>query len=253
MSKHVTEQNEMRLQFLGSGDAFGSGGRFNMCMLVDTGEEKFLIDCGASSLIAMKRFRVNPADIGAILITHLHGDHFGGIPFFILDAQFSKRATPLTIVGPRGLEQRLSQLMEAFFPGSSRIRQRFVIEIETWQPGAPHDLDTFSVIPFEVAHDTAAPSFALRVVAEGKTITYSGDCEWSSEVAEAARSADVFVCEAYSYEKPIPLHLDLKTLEMHVPEIGAKHLILTHMSPDMLERIDSIPYETADDGKIIEF
>jgi ribonuclease BN (tRNA processing enzyme) len=243
----------MKLQFLGSGDAFGSGGRFNMCMLAETGVRKFLIDCGASSLIAMKRFRVAPNDISAILITHLHGDHFGGIPFFILDAQFSQRTSPLTIVGPPGLEMRLSQLMEAFLPGSSQIEQRFAIEIRRWQSRVPHDLDGFSVVPFEVVHDTAAPSFALRVMAEGRTLTYSGDCEWSSELAEAARSADVFVCEAYVYDKPIRLHLDLKTLETHVPEIGAKRLILTHMSPDMLDRIDSIPHETAEDGKTIEF
>jgi ribonuclease BN (tRNA processing enzyme) len=65
---------------LGSGDAFGSGERFNMCMLVETGVTKFLIDCGASSLIAVKRFRVAPDDVSAIPITHLHGDHDGSLP-----------------------------------------------------------------------------------------------------------------------------------------------------------------------------
>jgi hypothetical protein len=46
----------MRLQFLGSGDALGSGGRFNTCILVESETGAFLIDCGASSLIAMRRF-----------------------------------------------------------------------------------------------------------------------------------------------------------------------------------------------------
>ena len=98
----------MRLQFLGSGDAFGSGGRFNMCMLIESGSTRFLLDCGASSLIAMKRFGVTPNSIETILITHFHADHFGGLPFFILDAQFSKRRAPLTIAGPPGLGHRLS-------------------------------------------------------------------------------------------------------------------------------------------------
>ena len=74
------------VKFLGSGDAFGSGGRLQICILIEAPGTKFLLDCGASALISMKRFGVSSADIDMILITHLHGDHFGGIPFFILDS-----------------------------------------------------------------------------------------------------------------------------------------------------------------------
>ena len=81
----------VRVQFLGSGDAFGSGGRFQACIHVHAPYTNLLLDCGASSVIAMKRFGVAPNDIDAILISHVHGDHFGGIPFFILDAQFLSR------------------------------------------------------------------------------------------------------------------------------------------------------------------
>lgn len=70
----------MQLQFLGCGDAFGSGGRFSTCFMVTGATTRFPIDCGASSLIAMKRFGVDPNSIEAVPITHLHGDHFGGLP-----------------------------------------------------------------------------------------------------------------------------------------------------------------------------
>ena len=66
------------IRFLGTGDNFGSGGRLQACIYVDTGTSRFLIDCGASSLIAMKRAGISSAEIDAILISHLHGDHFGG-------------------------------------------------------------------------------------------------------------------------------------------------------------------------------
>ena len=81
----------MRIQFLGSGDAFGSGGRLQTCILMESPGFTCLIDCGASSLIALKRANVDPNNVDAILVTHLHGDHFGGIPFLILDGQFSRR------------------------------------------------------------------------------------------------------------------------------------------------------------------
>ena len=107
----------MELLVLGCGDAFGSGGRFNTCFHVETPNTRFLIDCGASALIAMRRFEVDPNGIETVFLTHLHGDHFGGLPFLILDAQLvSRRTMPLTIVGPPGLRERLPALMEPCSP-----------------------------------------------------------------------------------------------------------------------------------------
>ena len=105
----------MKVRFLGTGDAFGSGGRFNTCFHVAHLGGAFLIDCGVSSMIAMRKFGVDPNGIQVIFITHLHGDHFGGLPFFILDGQLvSRRTQPLTIAGPPGLGDRLSAAMEVF-------------------------------------------------------------------------------------------------------------------------------------------
>ena len=59
---------KIRIRFLGTGDNFGSGGRLQACIHVDTGKSRFLIDCGASSLIAMKRAGIGSAAIDAILI-----------------------------------------------------------------------------------------------------------------------------------------------------------------------------------------
>jgi len=244
----------MRLQFLGSGDAFGSGGRFNTCMLVESEAMRFLLDCGASSLIAMKQHGVSPNSIDTILITHLHADHFGGLPFFILDAQFSKRRTPLTIAGPSGLGRRLPEAMDVFFPGSSKIVQQFDIRVLELEPRARAIIGNLAVTPYVVCdrHVRNTPSFALRVEVDGQTLTYSGDADWCPELAEAASEADLFVCEAYFYEKEIRYHINLKTLEKHLPEIRAKRVILTLMSNDMLIRSNTIRYEMAEDGKIID-
>jgi ribonuclease BN (tRNA processing enzyme) len=245
----------MRLQFLGSGDAFGSGGRFNMCMLVESESARFLLDCGASSLIAMKRFGIVPDSIDTILITHLHADHFGGLPFFILNAQFSKRRAPLTIAGPPGLRGRFFEAMDVFFPGSSKIARKFDVRILELKPRVQALINHISVTPYVVSADHVrdSPSFALRVESDGRILTYSGDADWCDELAEAAEEADLFVCEAYFYEKEIKYHISLRTLEKHLPEIRAKRLILTHMSDDMLRRSTTIGHEMAEDGKVVDF
>ena len=204
----------MRLQFLGSGDAFGSGGRFNMCMLVESSATRFLLDCGASSLIPMKRFGVAPNSIDTILITHLHADHFGGLPFFVLDAQFSKRRSPLTIAGPRGLNRLFPEAMDLFFPGSSKIPRKFDVEIVELEPRAQTLLNHIAVTPYVVSdtHVRNAPSFALRVEVDGRVLTYSGDADWCDELAAAAYEADLFVCEAYFYDKEIRVQYKLQDL-----------------------------------------
>jgi ribonuclease BN (tRNA processing enzyme) len=63
------------VRFVGSGDSFGSGGRFQTCILVDGPGSRFAIDFGTSSLIALAQQGFAHNSIDAILLTHLHGDH----------------------------------------------------------------------------------------------------------------------------------------------------------------------------------
>ncbi|HEV2674380.1 MAG TPA: MBL fold metallo-hydrolase [Aliidongia sp.] len=243
----------MRLTFLGTGDAFGSGGRLNTCFHLDRGAASLLIDCGASSMIAIRRAGVDPNAIATILISHLHGDHFGGLPFFILDAQLvSRRTTPLTLVGPPGLAERLDRLMEAMFAGSSKAARKFAVTVVELEPGTPETIDDLTVTGFEVLHPSGAPSLALRLAADDQVIAYTGDTEWVPALIDAGRNADLLIAEAYFYDRPVRFHLDYATLQFHLPEIGAKRVIVTHMSPEMLDRVAELGIDAAEDGLAIE-
>jgi ribonuclease BN (tRNA processing enzyme) len=243
----------MQLRFIGCGDALGSGGRANTCFHVTGESVNFLIDCGASSLPALKRLGVISDSIELILITHFHGDHFGGLPFFLLDAQFTRRTRPLVIAGPAGIETRLAQLMEAMFEHSSKTKQRFDLSVVALTPEESHSFGAVKVTPYPVVHgESGGPFLAYRIEAEGRVIAYSADTEWTATLIPAARDADLFIAEAYYYDRIVKNHLSLTTLEAHLPEINARRLILTHMSDDMLGRLGSLPHSAASDGLVVE-
>lgn len=244
---------KIQVQFLGSGDAFGSGGRLQTCILVKVTQSQFLVDCGASSLIAMRRFGVDPNAIHMILLTHLHGDHFGGIPFFVLDAQFiSKRTQALLIAGPAGTKKRVAEAMEVMFPGSSVAQQKFPIEFVELELERPHELGEITVTPYLVEHPSGAPPLALRIACDGRIITYLGDTEWTDTLIPAAKGADLLIAESYFFEKKVKFHLDFQTLIAHLDDLRPNRLIVTHMSQDMLGRLDTLGCEYAEDGKVVE-
>ena len=243
----------MKVQFLGSGDAFGSGGRFNTCFLVEAAGGAFLIDCGASSLIAMRKFGVDPNRIHTVFASHLHGDHFGGLPFLLLDAQFySRRTTPLTLVGPPGFRDRLMQAMEVFFPGSSKTERKFVTDIREIAVDETVTVNGVTVTPYLVDHACGAPPFALRIECEGRVIAYTGDTEWTDNLIAVGRDADLLIAEALFFERKIKFHLDYATLRANLDRIGAKRVILTHMGPDMLAQLSRVREEVAEDGMVVE-
>jgi len=244
----------MRVHFLGCGDAFGSGGRFNTCFHITGRQANFLIDCGATSLVALKRAQVDRNSIDLILVTHFHADHFGGVPFFVLDAQFfAKRSRPLTIAGPAGLREWYVRAMEAAFPGSSQTRQKFelaLVELPPKQIWRGHGL---VATPALVRHGQPdGPFHAYRIEVEDKVIAYTGDTEWTDSLIEVGRDADLFIAEAYFYEKTVPLHLSYKTLLAKLSAIRPRRLILTHMNEDMLAHAREVEHERAEDGLVIE-
>ena len=243
---------EVSVRFLGSGDAFGSGGRFQSCIYMWSEATHLLIDCGASSLVAMKCFGVDPLFVDTILLSHLHGDHFGGVPFFIMDAQYvSHRRKPLIVAGPPGLEARIFEAMEVLYPGSAQAPKPFALEFVELPDETATTVDSLVVTPYSVVHPSGAPSYALRIAVEDKILAYSGDTEWTDALMLAAREADLFVCECSSPDKAGGYHLDYQTLMSHRTELECRKLILTHMNEDMLRRLGSLDVEWAEDGKIV--
>jgi ribonuclease BN (tRNA processing enzyme) len=200
----------------------------------------------------MKRAGIAPNLIGWIALSHLHGDHFAGIPFMVLDGQFRGRDRPVVGAGPPGTRERVEAAMEVLFPGSTQGSRRFVVEVKDLHDRRPAHLGPARITPFAADHASGAPSYALRIEYGNRTIAYSGDTAWTDNLVDVARGADVFVCEAYFFTKKVSYHLDYGTLREHADNLDCRRLILTHMHADMLEHLDEVDCEWAEDGQIID-
>jgi ribonuclease BN (tRNA processing enzyme) len=239
----------VHVRVVGSGDAFGSGGRYQTCIALAEEAQAaptVLLDCGATTMTALREQRIDPNEIRAVLVSHLHGDHFGGLPFLILDGQFRRRTEDLTVVGPPGTGSRLDAAMETLFPGSTQVQRRFEVRVLDHVHGEPHAVGDWRCTPFEVSHASGAPAYALRVDGPTSSVAYSGDTEWTDTLLEAADGVDLFLCEGYS-PAPVRWHLDLETLSSHRHRLTCRRLVLTHLSPSALES-DLNDWETAGDG-----
>ena len=243
---------DVRLRFLGCGDAFAAGGRFQTSFLLDGGDQPLLIDCGASTLIALKRQGIEPSSIGCVLLSHLHGDHYGGLPWLVLDGQFAKRTRPLVIAGPPETEARFGRAFEALYPGATGASRPFDIHVVEMIERVPRTVGPAVLTTFAVVHTPGTHPHALRVEYGGKVIAYSGDTEWTDALLDAADGADLFVCECQEYQRRVPGHLDFLTLSEKRAQLGCRRLILTHLGEEMLARAGELDVEAAEDGMVVE-
>ena len=243
----------VELQVLGCGDAMGSGGCLQSCFSMRRGERRVLVDFGVTGMIALRRYGIDPNEVETVLLTHLHGDHFGGLPFFLLDAKYvSRRHRPLHLAGPATTAERLQTLRETLYPGSSAGSLGFDLDVVELVAGSRTEIDDLVVTPFEVIHESGAPAHGLRLEWGGRCVAFSGDTQWTDALVELARGADLFVCEASSYEHPVPFHLDYETLLANRSRLECGRLLLTHLGAEMLSRRQELEIESAEDGLVLQ-
>jgi ribonuclease BN (tRNA processing enzyme) len=234
--------------FVGTSDAFGAGGRRQSAILVRAPQGAVLLDCGATTNSGLQQLQIDRDEIDAIAVSHFHGDHFGGIPPFLLAAQFiDERSRPLTIAGPRGIEARVEALARAMgHPLAVPIP--FEVQFRELPTDREMEVGPVRIRAFETHHSPDSCPHGLLLQSGARRIAYSGDTGWFDGLPAEISGSDLFICECTLCEPVYEFHLDLETLLAQRARFDCGRLILTHLGSEMNARRGALEIETADDG-----
>ncbi|MFN3202683.1 MAG: MBL fold metallo-hydrolase [Bradymonadia bacterium] len=248
--------NSLRVTFLGSADAFNSAGRAHSCYLVEDPHGCFAVDFGPTALVQCKRLGVDPDRLDAVVMTHMHGDHVGGVPVLLVDLQYRAwRTRPFSLVGPPGGQKRLGDLRIGSYPEITRRGLRYPLQWQDLSVPGTLQMGPRKITAIRAHHEQNAVSTSLKIETAGHTLVFSGDTGWHQPLVDLARGADLFICECSSVSPQTDRHICLEELEMHRALINVKQWVLTHLNGEMRQaraRVEALGAHLADDGMVIE-
>jgi ribonuclease BN (tRNA processing enzyme) len=240
---------------LGAGDAFASKGRFQAGYIIKAGGLQILMEAGPTLLASMKRVGLSPADLDVVLISHLHGDHFSGLPFLILEYLYeTPRRRRLTVAGPPCLEERTWALFRHMYPDSDASEVARLLDFVVLEPAQTRQVaEPLQVHSIRTPHTVRDISMAFRIAVNGKVIVFSGDTGWTDDLITLSAGSDLFLCECTYFDEPsLDFHISYSHIATHHRRFSTRRLVLTHIGRQVLEHESDIELEMATDGMVIE-
>jgi len=243
----------MRITVLGAGDAFFNGGRRHSGYLVEASSSTFILDCGTTTLLALKALGITAERVDFVAISHLHGDHFGGLPFLFLEYLYEQpRTRPLLIVGPPGTEERVRTLYQTLYRELAQRPLCFPLHFRELTPEHAETFCGIELLPFRVPHQEKDISMGYLVKAGGKALLYSGDCGWNENLIRYSHNTDLFICECCYFHRQPAFHVSYPQVAAQRDRLGCKRLLLSHIGREVLENMDQVKIECASDGLVVE-
>jgi ribonuclease BN (tRNA processing enzyme) len=241
------------LVFVGTSDAFGAGGRRQSAILLRTPSGTVLVDCGATTGSGLSALGIPRQEIDAILVSHFHADHFGGIPLLVLAAIYEdRRRRPLCIAGPRDVEARVRSAARALGHPLDGRELPFALRFVEVEADVATEVGPVQVTPFPTRHQPEAHPHGFVVQwASTRKLVFSGDTGWFDELPRRAAGAEVFVCECTQLRRALDFHLSLDELLEHRAAFDCGRILLTHLGEAMSQRRGRCELETADDGLVV--
>ncbi len=228
---------DTKVVFLGRGDAFGSGGFKSASIFVELKNKILLLDCGPHTLQALKASGRDTTQIDWIVITHFHGDHFGGIPYFLLESTFqAQRKKPLTIFGPPGIEKAVNDLFTILYKREASKARPFPIVYQEITPDHSFEDDEILIKAFSMNHTPEAQGYRLHC--NSTIIAYTGDTGWTDNLIPLISDAQLAIIECNFYQSQFETHLNWEEV-LKIYHLAEKTAVI-HLGAEMVPEINTL-------------
>ena len=217
---------------------------------------RILMEAGPTALCAMKRMDFKPADIDVVLVSHLHGDHFGGLPFLLLEYLYeSPRRTILTIAGPRHLEERTWRLFRTMFPGTKPDLDRLLSKLQfvVLEPGCDRKIGPMRVRAMRTPHMKRDISLALGSPPAARRLCFRATADGPRRSCRSSPALTSFSANApTSTAAELDFHMNYPQLDANRARFDVGRMVLTHIGREVLDRDRDVKLEMAHDGMHIK-
>ena len=216
----------MQIKLIGTGSIGAK--QSSACTLID---EEILVDMPNGIVKKLKQLNNDISKIKIVLITHLHGDHFADIPFFMFDRFFYKPENETKIYCPKGTEQKVKMLFDVLFPCDyEKVNNDAKVKfIEFEELNQEQILENVYAKSKLVEHGDCKPAYGFIISKENKKIGFSGDSRLCNSIEEIVQESDISILDMSFAEHGLSAHMGLSDIEMLCNKYQDKKIISTHM------------------------
>ena len=221
----------MKLTVIGCAGSFAGPESAASCYLLEApfegGTFRLLLDLGSGAFGALQR-HIDPIDVDAISLSHLHADHCFDISGMYVYRKYhpAGRASQIPVIAPAGADWQLSNAYGTTEPNGMTLPFDFREHVD----GQSHHVGPFTITSMLVDHPV--PTYAVKVTVGGSSLVYSGDTAYMDSLADFVRGADAFLCESSfveSADNPPGLHVTGAEAGTIATDAQVSRLIVTHI------------------------
>lgn len=237
----------MRVLILGSGVWIGNqiSSRHGQAIYLELNKKKILVDCAPGTNYQLAKAKINSQEIEFIFLTHLHPDHFLGLPMLIGEYYQIGRREPIHIYGPPGTKKLYQDIENIYKDVYKVLKQltKFKIEIQEIKNLSPNDLvgediynNEFKVSTLLLQHQEEYPDYGYRFESEGKTIVITGDTGPCENLEKISKDCDLLIAEC-SLPVATRFHLCPEDIGKLGKKVHPRHIVVVHIYPQTTKEL----------------
>jgi ribonuclease BN (tRNA processing enzyme) len=226
---------DIKVTILGSGTCVPSLKRSSCSVLVETGDQKIILDAGPGTMHRLLETGNEIFDITHLIFSHFHPDHTGELVPFIFANRYpdkNRRKVPLTLIGGKGFRDFFNGLKTVYgewidlSPGTLKI-----VELDN-NKAFNMNFESFQLDSMPVNH--RPESIAIKITStEGYSLVYSGDTGFSENLIQLSLNTDLLICESALPDNfETPGHLIPSLAGKIAAKAKVSLLVLTHFYPE---------------------